>query len=270
MPEPPGTASTEALWEEGFGRALTEHLDDLYRFARWLVRDPEGAEDLVQETVLRAMEKRGQFRGESSLLAWLRRILHNLAIDQARRHAREVLVSEVEEKWRDDAYTVDASAVVERAQTREELEDALIRLPFAYRTVVVLHDEVGWTVQEIAEQIRVEVPAAKQRLRRGRMMLTTALAHGAERRRTLKGVPLSCWDARRKVSDYLDGELKEKERAALEGHLSACPTCPPLFAALVGVREALGAVRDPDRVIAPEIAKRIQSRIKGEIAWTNP
>lgn len=82
------------------------------------------------------------------------------------------------------------------AQTREELEDALARLPFIYRSVVMLHDVEGWTVAEIADLLELGLPAAKQRLRRGRMMLVTALAEGQERRIGLKGVPMRCWDAR--------------------------------------------------------------------------
>jgi len=56
----------------------------------------------------------------------------------------------VEARWRDPSYTVDAATVVERAETREELEDALLRLPVICRTAVVLHDAEGMTVAEIA------------------------------------------------------------------------------------------------------------------------
>lgn len=166
-------------------------------------------------------------------------------------------MAEVERVWQDDDYTVDPEVVATRAFEREELEDALVRLPFRYRSVVVLHDMVGWTVAEIATELGIGLPAAKQRLRRGRMMLTTALAQSAERRRALEGVPLRCWDARQLVSEYLDGALSPPERQQVERHLERCPTCPPLYAALVGVRDALGAQRDADSVVAPAVAERI-------------
>lgn len=239
---------------------VAEQAPSLYRFARSLVRDPDLAEDLVQETFLRAYRARDRFRGESSPRTWLRRILHNLAVDRVRRE-REIPVEDIEGKWRDDAYTVDAEAVVELAERRDELEDALIRLPFIYRTAVVLHDVEGWTAAEIAEALGIGLPAAKQRLRRGRMMLVTALAAGHERRAALTGVPMRCWDARRKVSEYLDGELPAPERSALEEHLERCPTCPPLYACLVGVCERLGDMRDPDSVVPPDLAGRIQEVI---------
>ena len=241
----------------------------LYRFALSLTREPAAAEDLVQETFARALERGPSFRGEASAATWLHRILHNLAVDRARRHAREVLVEDVEERWRDDAYTVDTATVVERAQTREELEDALVRLPFMYRSAVLLHDVEGWTASEIADRTGIELPAAKQRLRRGRMMLVTALATGAERREALEGVLLRCWDARSRVSDYLDGTLAAAERTALERHLETCPTCPPLYGALVGVKDGLGGLRDPDSVVPPEVVRRIgelSSRAPSEAA----
>ena len=69
---------------------------------------------------------------------------------------------------------------------------------------------------------------------------------------------MRCWDARGKVSDYLDGDLSERDRTLLEHHLAGCPTCPPLYAGLVGVHVALGARRDPDDAIPPRIQARIR------------
>ena len=236
---------------------LAEHLDDLYRFALAVSRNSDLAGDLVHDTVVRAIERREQFRQNASLGAWLRRILHNLAIDRSRRSAREVVVEEVEEKWHADDYTVDPAVVAERAQTREELEDALVRIPFLYRTAVVLHDVEQWKVREIAEVQGIGLPAAKQRLRRGRMMLVAALAEGHERRMMLKEVPMRCWDARKHVSDYLDGALEHATASMVENHLEACPTCPPLYAALVDAHNGLAEHRDPDSVIPPEVRERI-------------
>lgn len=229
----------------------------LYRMALALTRDPHLAADLVQDTVVRALERSDQYRGDSAPGAWLRRILHNIWIDRGRRSRHELLVEDVEDRWRDDAYSVDAAAVVQRSLDREEIEDALTRLPFHYRSAVVLHDLEGWTVREIAEVFELGLPAAKQRLRRGRMMLVTALAGADERRAVLEGVPMRCWDARRHVSDYLDGALDAETSTMVEAHLEQCPTCPPLYAALVGVHERLGDLRDPDSVIPPSVLARV-------------
>jgi len=89
----------------------------LYRFAPALSRNPQTAEDLVQETFLRAWRERDRFRGDSTPGTWLRRILHNAAVDRARRIRRELLVADVEGDWRDDAFSVDSEAVLERGET---------------------------------------------------------------------------------------------------------------------------------------------------------
>ena len=248
--------------------ALPEHVPGLVRFTRSLTRDPQQAEDLAQETLVRALERAESFRGEAGLATWLHRIAHNLAVDAGRRD-REVpvddLAEQIEARWRDDAYTVDAAAVVARAETRAELEDALIRVPVPYRAVVVLHDAEGLTVAEIADIAQISLSAAKQRLRRGRMMLVSALARGAERRQVLAGVPLRCWDARSQVSDYLDGQLETADARRVEQHLQTCPTCPPLYASLVGATDALARTRDtwrdPNTVVPDPQATRILSRV---------
>ena len=236
---------------------IAAHGDALYRFALGISRDPHLAADLVQDTFVRALERGDQYRGDAPLVSWLRRILHNLAVDRARRSSREVVVEEVEADWGRDDFTVDPSTVAERVQVREELEDALARLPFIYRTAVLLHDVEEWPVREIAEVLDVGLPAAKQRLRRGRMMLVSALASGAARRAQLEGVPMRCWDARQHVSDYLDEALAPEVAGVVESHLKVCPTCPPLYAALVGTQEGLMALRDSDSVVPPEVARRI-------------
>lgn len=247
------------LAEDGLMHGIEQHTEMLYRFALSITRRPDVAADLVQDTFIRALERSGQYRGDAPLEAWLRRILHNLAIDRARRAARELSVEQIEDRWREDDYTVDPAAVAERAETREEIEDALVRLPFIYRVAVVLHDVEGWTMREIAEMAQISLPASKQRLRRGRMALVTALAEGHERRKLFEGVPMRCWDARRHISDYLDGTLPDPIAQLVESHLQTCPTCPSLYAALVDAHRHLGGLRDPDTVIPPDLEARIQA-----------
>ena len=247
---------------DALAAALPAELPGLLRFARTQTTDAAQAEDLVQATVARALARSAGFREESSLATWLHRILHNLAVDEARRSREqpsEEVAEAVEAMWHEDDYTVDAAAVVARAETRSDLREALSHLPVSYRTVVVLHDAEGMTVREIAEIQQVTLPAAKQRLRRARMMLVSQLAAGQERRQALRGVPLRCWQARRHISDYLDGDLEPAVARTVEKHLEACPTCPPLYAALVGTANALNTstARDPDSVVPPDLARRL-------------
>ena len=240
---------------------LLGELSDLLRFARSIARNEHLAQDLVQDTMIRAMERGDQFRSDGNLGAWLRSILRNLAIDRVRKASHELTVDHVEMEWHEDELTVDPAYIAERSADRAELEDALSRIPFTYRTTVVLHDAEGWTVPEIADMDGIEIPAAKQRLRRGRMMLVSALAGGSLRRHALKGVPMRCWDARQHVSDYMNGTLDQPLAESVESHLSVCPTCPPLYAALVGVRDQMGTLRDKNNVVPDDLAARINSLV---------
>ncbi len=240
------------------GDTLIAELPWLIGLATRLTRDPEVAEDCAQETLIAAWRRHDQLRDPAALRGWLRRTLVNKVIDRSRTRRDTLDIEAVEREWADDTWTVQPEAVIERSERREDLEDALTRLPAILRVPVVLHDAVGWTSQEIAESLGIGLPAAKQRLRRGRMMLVSALAEDDARRRASLDQPLRCWRARRHVSAYLDGELDEGTKSAVEDHLAGCPTCPPLYAALVGVRASMDALRDPDTVVDEALAARIR------------
>ncbi|MER6970014.1 sigma-70 family RNA polymerase sigma factor [Nocardioides sp. NPDC000445] len=241
---------------------LVAELPRLGAYAWSVTGDRHRAEDLAQETLARALERRETYRHEAPLGAWLRGILHNLAIDQGRRQRetpREDVAALADAAWRDDSWTVDAAVVIERAEAADELRDALLALPFIYRSAVVLHDMEGLTVPVIASIQSISLAAAKQRLRRGRMMLVTALAE--LKSRALDQLPLRCWDARSQVSDYIDNELSATKRQRLEAHLARCPTCPPIYASLVGVTAALGALAD-EAALGPIQVQRVREALQ--------
>lgn len=257
-PRPP--AESADLTDE-----LVAELPTLVAVARSLVRDRDEAADLAQDALVAAWRRRGQLRNRSALRPWLRRILLSRVVDAARARRPLLDLATVEAEWRDDRFTVDPERVVERAELRDELEDALARLPVIYRIPVVLHDAHGWPAGEIAAGLGIGESAVKQRLRRGRMMLVSALAADDAKRRASLAQPLRCWQARRAVSAYLDGELPDDAAAALQEHLATCPTCPPLYAALAGVRASLGGLRDPDSVVDEAIARRIVERVGADL-----
>jgi RNA polymerase sigma-70 factor (ECF subfamily) len=244
-----------------FGAQVAAELPGLYRYARSITDDEAEAQDLVGDTVVRALERAAQYRSEASLRTWLHQILYHIAVDRARRHSHELSVDDVEAQWRDDTYSVDAEDVLERAESAAELRDALVHVPHHYRNAVVLHDAEGFPTSEVAAVLGISLAAAKQRIRRGRMMLVSALSRREERRRANVGVPLGCWEARQQVSGYIDGELDPAERRALEAHLAGCATCPPLYQALVGTTASLGNLHDPDSVIPEALAERVRRHL---------
>lgn len=238
----------------------------LLRYAGTLTPDGALAEDLVQSTLLRALERADGYRGDSSLQTWLHRILHNLFIDHVRTD-REVPDAEVwqrvETRWQDPTSTFDAALLAESSHTVGEVRDALVRLPINHRRAVALHDMEGLTVPEVAEVLGIGLSAAKQRVSRGRLMLVTALNRSAERREAGAHVPGECWSVRTRVSEYLDDELTAAEAALLQAHVASCPTCPPLYSAMVASVAAVAELRDPDTVIPPGLARRLGA-LRGE------
>lgn len=255
---------------DDLSQAITELVPDLLTLARRLTVGRHAADDLVHDTVVRSLQARSSFRGEASVRTWLHRIMWNLAVDRSRQGSRELLVDEVEDRWRDDTYTVDPVVVSEQAADADRLRDALVRLPFIYRSAVVLHDSLGWTHAEIADRLEISVDNAKQRVHRGRMLLTSALAEEAGRQAALKGVVMKCWDAREQVGDYLDGTLPAPAASQLEAHLAACPTCPPLYASLVGATAALGTIRDSDTTVPPALATKVAAALAGAATRRGP
>ncbi len=263
---------SKELTHEGassFEELLADSLEDLYKYASMLVRNSSDAQDLVSETLVKALERKEQFRWDSSLRTWLHRILYHLAIDKARHFSHEALFEDVlheipkdiDALWRESSYSVDPAVVAMRAETAEELRDALLHLPIKERSVVLLHDREGWSLPEIAEMLQIGLPAAKQRLRRGRMTLVSALARGPQRRLANKEVVMECWEARQKVSDFIDGVLPDSAVQALREHLNQCATCPPLYQALVRTKIALGGLHDPNSVIPTELAEKLRKRL---------
>jgi RNA polymerase sigma-70 factor (ECF subfamily) len=159
------------------GEALA-HADALYNLARWLVRDPPEAEDLVQETYARALGAAHQFEKGTNLKAWLFRILRNVFLDSRRRAGPQVEmpVEDVEEIGGPGQETVDESESTQmRALVAEEVAEAVRTLPEAWRTAILL-DLEGLTEAEMASVLGCAGGTVKSRLSRARAVLRERLA----------------------------------------------------------------------------------------------
>jgi RNA polymerase sigma-70 factor (ECF subfamily) len=156
--------------------ALT-HADALYNLARWLVRDPQEAEDLVQETYARALAAAHQFEAGSNLKAWLMRILRNTYLDGRRRARAEAPESETLEELGPPAVppAAEAQSAQIRALVAEEVAAAVQALPEAWRTAIVL-DLEGLSEAEMAGVLGCAEGTVKSRLARARAALRERLA----------------------------------------------------------------------------------------------
>ena len=156
------------------------HLDALYNLARWLARDPTEAEDLVQETYLRAIRAAHQFQPGTNLRAWLFQILRNTFFTRYKRKGREPEVMDPEVL--DRMSTLDRPTGVENRLAGPQdgtagldLTAALKRLPEAYRSVVLLADVEDFSMGEIARIMDCPVGTVKSRLFRARAILKELL-----------------------------------------------------------------------------------------------
>ena len=155
---------------------------DVYSLALRLTGNVEDAADVAQETYMKMVRSIGSFRGEAKFSTWLYRVTANAAITSLRRGAPHRLDESLEpEDWErlpaPDA--ADPAVHLERRELRDRLDAALGALPPSYRTVVVMKDVYGLSLQEIGKHLDISEGAAKVRLFRARQRLREML-HGSE------------------------------------------------------------------------------------------
>jgi RNA polymerase sigma-70 factor (ECF subfamily) len=154
-------------------RALYDaHVDRVYRLAYRLSGDDELARDFTQETFIRAFQRLDTFRGDSRLSTWL----HAIATTVALNGLRKVKRFRTRETGLEAADGVAGNPRRAEPDLKIRLWAAIDALPTKYRAVVVLHDVEGYTHEEIAATLKVEVGTSKAQLSRARARLRVALA----------------------------------------------------------------------------------------------
>ncbi len=165
-----------------FERLILEHLDSAYNGALRLTRNPSDAEDLVQDTVVRAMRGFHRFESETNFRAWLFKIMTNLYINEYHRRARAPeRVEEVEpENIGLPLGKEGPEKEVLRKMEAEYINNAIEDLPDEFRAVVMLSDVQGFSYGEISKIIGRPIGTVRSRLHRGRRMLLRRLDHYAK------------------------------------------------------------------------------------------
>lgn len=144
-----------------------------------MLGDLAEAEDVVQESALRALRGREGFRSEADVCSWFQRICINTCRETARKRSSDQQRLEAarrEELWRNPGYSIDPEAVAVALESGERLRSALASLTPDQRLAVVMHDLQGWKAREIADNSGLPLPTVKSHLRRGRQALVTLLA----------------------------------------------------------------------------------------------
>jgi RNA polymerase sigma-70 factor, ECF subfamily len=177
------TRQEDPALKERFERDAVPLLSGMYSSALRMTRNPSDAEDLVQETFLRAYRGFAGFQEGTNLKAWLYRILTNTFINSYRKKQREpkTVPDENVEDWylydRLAAQSSEASAeaTVLEAMPDEDVKAALDALPEAFRMAVLLADVEGFSYKEIAAILDIPIGTVMSRLHRGRRALEKAL-----------------------------------------------------------------------------------------------
>jgi RNA polymerase sigma-70 factor, ECF subfamily len=176
-PSPPARSPEER--REGYEKEALVHLDVLYRVALRLTGNAADAEDLVQETMLRAYRSWDRYTPGTNAKGWLLTILRHLFINEYRRKSRHPETVDVD--------TIEPFALFQEVQEEDPqgaffdkiVDDEVLRavdqLPEAFREAVTLSDVEGLSYEEVAKVLEVPVGTVKSRLYRGRRLLQAKL-----------------------------------------------------------------------------------------------
>jgi RNA polymerase sigma factor (sigma-70 family) len=169
---------------EAFRHIMQRCNQRLFRVARAVLGEDSEAEDVLQESYMRAYHKLDSFRGDSTLLTWLTSIVLNEARGRLRKRHSMVGLEQVDAAV-DDTHQIiqfpskfgseDPAVSAARAQIRHLLEHAIDQLPEAFRTVYMMREVEECTVEETASLLDIKPETVKTRLHRARRLLRTSL-----------------------------------------------------------------------------------------------
>lgn len=167
-----------------FEQSIMPHMNAAYNLARWLSSNDSDAQDVVQESYLRAFKFFGGFRRGDSR-AWLLRIVRNSFYDWLKRNRREETGKPFEDELE---HAVDASAtpdvsLLEKAD-HELLHKTINRLPLEFREIIVLRELEGFSYKEISEIVGIPLGTVMSRLARAREHLRALLVAQLQTERT--------------------------------------------------------------------------------------
>jgi RNA polymerase sigma-70 factor (ECF subfamily) len=168
---------------QAFEELVARHRDKIYARAFSMMRNEEEAVDLSQEAWVKSWQKLNQFQGQSSFVTWMTRITINLCLDQLRRQKR--LRAESIEQMDEELGGVERQMPVvtpnpteglERVELRRRIDEALAKLTYEHRTVLVMHEFDELEYKEIAKQMQCSIGTVMSRLFYARRKMAALMA----------------------------------------------------------------------------------------------
>jgi RNA polymerase sigma-70 factor (ECF subfamily) len=170
-----GNKKANAAERETFAREALVHLDHLYRVAFHLAKDDSRAQDMIQETFVRALASYEQFSPGTNMKAWLTRILYNLFFDDYQRKKRWASLTDYGKESDYGAGVAVENAGPESHVLRKELNvqisNELKKIPEEFRAPIVLVDMGDFSYEEAAEILSCPIGTIRSRLSRGRKLM---------------------------------------------------------------------------------------------------
>ena len=174
------------------GSAFEQYREPIRRYVQRLTRSAADAQELTQETFLRAHRNLESLQDRAAFSAWLFRIATNVAVDWLRQKPRVTQQASDDEAGSAEELADTDSASLQTIVEQKEMSDCvqgyLEQLSDDYRAVIILHDIEGMTTPEIAELLGITVGAVKIRLHRARKKLEAALNAGCQFSHDRRGV----------------------------------------------------------------------------------
>jgi RNA polymerase sigma-70 factor (ECF subfamily) len=209
---------------------LHRHQGQVYRYGMRMCRNPEDAQDILQDTLLAMARGFRDFRGASSLSTWLYTVARSFCIKKRRRSKTgpDTTSFDAAETHPSEALT-DPSRPPDEALAGKEvavaLDEAIAALEPSYREVLLLRDVEGLTAPEVAEVLGISVQAVKSRLHRARVAVRDAVAPVLGVPADEATEPRSCPDVLTLFSKHLEDEISADMCKAMQSHLDGCPRC---------------------------------------------
>ena len=172
--EEPDQSPKEELMS--FEAAMLPHLDAAHNLARWLLRNEQDAQDVVQEAYLRAFKSFGGFHGSNGR-AWLLTIVRNTSYTLLKKnHAVDLTTTFDEEIHGSGRESVSPATILEHAEDAELVKQAMDELPAEFREILALRHQEGLSYKEIADIAQIPLGTVMSRLARARDKLKECLA----------------------------------------------------------------------------------------------